>query len=142
VNLGNSMTNKGSYSLLIRLEEDCKKEVGALGKIRFSEGFYVYNGSAFGPGGLKRVERHRRKSEAESGCHWHIDYLLTSTKTEVVEVFTKEASNHECSFSKEMMGKFGFIDDFGCSDCGCSSHLFYSEGRSDLENFIRGFYKN
>ena len=135
------MSDKGSYSLLIRLEEGCDKEVGALGKICFSEGFYVYNGSAFGTGGLKRVERHRRKSEGESGCHWHIDYLLTSTETEVVEVFTEEGSDHECSLSQEMMEKFGFVDDFGCSDCGCSSHFFYSEGRSDLENFLSEFYQ-
>ena len=132
--------NKGSYSLLLEIKESNSVEVGVLGKIELLKGFYVYNGSAFGPGGLKRVQRHKKKSGQQKGCHWHIDYLLTLRNSQIVEVFTKESSHHECSLSKDMKRVFDFIEDFGCSDCGCVTHLFYSRDRKELHGFLDKFY--
>ena len=130
---------KGSYTVLIEVSEDLNIEVGALGEIVFSEGFYVYNGSAFGPGGLKRVDRHRKKSEEGSSPYWHIDYLLIQSESEIVRVFKAEL-DHECVLSKKMSGRFEGVKDFGCSDCGCVSHLFYSDSERDLNEFLENFY--
>ncbi|MFB6100537.1 MAG: DUF123 domain-containing protein [Candidatus Nanohalobium sp.] len=130
---------KGSYTLLIELSETSTIEVGSLGEIEFQNGFYAYNGSAFGPGGLKRVNRHREKSEERDDPHWHIDYLLVQENSEIVEVFIKDA-DHECKLSQEMAEKFLEVQDFGCSDCDCGSHLFYSEKREELESFLESFY--
>jgi Uri superfamily endonuclease len=130
---------KGSYTLLIQLSETRKIEVGSLGKIKFQKGFYGYNGSAFGPGGLKRVERHREKSQDGESPHWHIDYLLVQKTAEVVEVFRKE-SDHECELSQEMKKDFKPVEDFGCSDCSCLSHLFYCGNRDRIGKFLERFY--
>jgi|APHM01.1.fsa_nt_gi Uncharacterized conserved protein len=131
---------KGSYTLLIELSETTKIEVGSLGDIEFKSGFYVYNGSAFGPGGLKRVERHREKCEEGGSCHWHIDYLLALEQSEIVDVFVEEGSDHECSLSQELKSSLQSLKSFGCSDCGCGSHLFFSREREDLETCLSDFY--
>jgi len=130
---------KGSYTLLVELSEKKEIEVGSLGSIKFSKGFYAYNGSAFGPGGLKRVDRHREKSSEGGNPHWHVDYLLVSENTEIVEVFKEEGSDHECSLSQKMRQEFVSVDGFGCSDCSCNSHLFYSE-RGSLRDFLQDYY--
>jgi Uri superfamily endonuclease len=63
---------KGSYVLLIELEQDSNIKVGALGKIHFSKGHYVYVGSAMN--GIEgRVRRHLRD---EKKTRWHVDYFL------------------------------------------------------------------
>ena len=130
---------KGSYTLLIEISEKKNLEVGRLGTIEFPQGFYAYNGSAFGPGGLKRVDRHLDKSQERGSSHWHIDYVLISKKSEIVEVFKEEDSDHECSLSQSMTAEFESVNGFGCSDCGCNSHLFYAEGES-LREFLKKYY--
>lgn len=51
----------GTYALRPRAEEEQTIEVGALGEMSIRPGWYVYVGSAFGPGGLQsRVLRHVR----------------------------------------------------------------------------------
>jgi len=63
----------GTYALVMRCSSDQQVEVGKLGSLRLQSGFYVYVGSAFGPGGLKaRIAHHVKISERP---HWHIDYL-------------------------------------------------------------------
>jgi len=131
---------KGSYTLLIRIPRNLEIEVGSLGFLTLKKGYYAYNGSAFGPGGLKRVERHQGKSEEGGNCHWHVDYLLTLECSEVVDVFRKKDSDHECSLSRNMQNNFEAIDSFGCSDCDCKSHLYFSEDRKKLVDFFEDFY--
>jgi endonuclease-3 len=127
---------KGSYTLLIKHSEDRRISVGSLGDVKFLKSFYAYNGSAFGPGGLKRVERHKEKSKGNSsGSHWHIDYLLNLNEFEIVKFFKSE-ENHECGLSSEMEDKFDSAKGFGCSDCGCSSNLFYSKKKIYAHRFF------
>jgi endonuclease-3 len=130
---------KGSYTLLLELKEDLKIEIGSLGFFELEQGFYAYNGSAFGPGGFKRVDRHKGKSVEGGDAYWHIDYLLVREEVEIVRVFKSEGSDLECSLSEEMKDIFESISGFGCSDCGCDSHLFYSSGEV-LESFLDSFY--
>jgi Uri superfamily endonuclease len=40
----------GTYALGMRCSSDQQVEVGKLGSLRLQSGFYVYVGSAFGPG--------------------------------------------------------------------------------------------
>ncbi|MFO7793984.1 MAG: GIY-YIG nuclease family protein [Candidatus Nanohaloarchaea archaeon] len=105
---------KGSYSLIIKAPEEA--EVGALGLKKFESDYVVYNGSAFGPGGLKRVFRH---FSSDNKIHWHIDYLLEKGTLEVALIFPDK--DLECSLSQKMDAP---VDKFGSSDCGCNSHLF------------------
>ena len=116
---------KGSYALVYRLEKDRKIGVGSLGEINFPKGFYVYIGSAFGPGGLKRVDRHRRLCEdGEGSVHWHIDYLSTEPSSELVRAYLIPEEDVECRLSDRISGEMeGRFKGFGCSDCSCGSHL-------------------
>ncbi|MCK4902633.1 MAG: GIY-YIG nuclease family protein, partial [Thermoplasmatales archaeon] len=80
---------KGSYILLIELENDSKIQIGKLGDILFKKGFYVYIGSALN-GLEQRINRHLR---ADKKLHWHIDYLLKSAKVD--SVYYKENDQRE-----------------------------------------------
>ena len=110
---------KGSYILLIELENDSKIQIGKLGDILFKKGFYVYIGSALN-GLEQRINRHLR---TDKKLHWHIDYLLRSAK--VNSVYYKEnKQKEECKIAKSF-SKLKPVSGFGCSDCSCKSHLFY-----------------
>lgn len=99
--------------------------VGALGLITFPAGWHVYTGSAQGPGGLKRVQRHVRLARSrELARHWHIDYLLTDEGFTLHTALCAETRrNTECELAHVIRGVP--VAGFGCSDCHCSSHLFY-----------------
>jgi Uri superfamily endonuclease len=58
----------GTYALLLKLDKQERITVGRLGTFGFPAGYYLYVGSALGPGGLRaRLARHRRGSESSSG---------------------------------------------------------------------------
>jgi Uri superfamily endonuclease len=70
----NLTSEPGTYALLIRLPKAQRMRAGGLGWFHFLAGWYVYSGSALGPGGLAaRLGRHARTHKTP---HWHIDYLL------------------------------------------------------------------
>ncbi len=65
--------DKGSYLLWLFLPRGADLTIGKLGCHHFSRGWYLYCGSAFGPGGLRaRIGHHLKHSDKK---HWHIDYL-------------------------------------------------------------------
>jgi len=110
---------KGSYILLINLENEQEIQIGKLGKIFFKKGYYAYVGSALN-GLSQRIKRHL---SSDKKFHWHIDYLLKFGKVECA--FYKENKlREECNISKKFE-KFKSIPNFGSSDCKCKSHLFY-----------------
>ncbi len=113
---------KGSYSLILELPESA--EVGSLGLLKFDKKYAVYNGSAFGSGGLKRVFRHFNFS---NGCHWHIDYLLKYGYLKAALIYPEQ--DLECSLSSKIDSPY--VKDFGCSDCHCDSHLFLFDSFRD-----------
>ncbi len=103
--------------------------VGKLGTFGVRPGFYVYVGSALGPGGLAAgVGRHARQ---EKTLRWHVDYLRAVT--DLVEVwFRPGRRRRECSWAERLAGMPGAgtpMPGFGASDCGCRSHLFCFEER-------------
>ena len=113
---------KGSYLLLICLSEPHEIMIGKLGVISFKKGHYVYVGSALSSL-EKRIQRHLRDDKK---LFWHIDYLLKHGT--VLEVFYKENSvREECHIACLFATTFLPIPGFGCSDCRCSSHLFFGD---------------
>jgi len=115
------MTEKGTYTLLIRVEEPTEIEVGALGDVRFDDALYAYTGSAFGAGGLSRVERHARVDSGENGArHWHVDYLLGAEETVLVGAYTTP-DDAEDEIARAIQGDA--VPRFGASDSPCNSHL-------------------
>jgi endonuclease-3 len=126
-----SFEGKGTYTLVMRLQEGRKLKIGALGEIYFDEGFYAYTGSALGAGGFSRVARHKEVSAGRNRAkQWHIDYLLPCV--EIVETIT--SPRLECSVAAGIDRELSRIAGFGCSDCNCPSHLHYTR---DFDAMIR-----
>ncbi|MHC4079743.1 MAG: GIY-YIG nuclease family protein [Planctomycetota bacterium] len=125
----------GTYALLLHCRRPARLRVGRLGVLRTLPGFYVYVGSALGPGGVEaRVRRHERPSARP---HWHIDYLRA--RADLVEVWhsydARRREHQWASIVPELQGASMPLRGFGSSDCGCASHLFFFERRP----LVRGF---
>lgn len=121
----------GSYVLVMRLDRDCVIRVGALGDVRFPAGMYAYVGSAMA--GLDaRIARHLRDDKR---LHWHVDYLLQHAEVrEVVRVESDERL--ECRIATALAGRLAGVEGFGCSDCGCESHLLGPASEGALSEAI------
>jgi endonuclease-3 len=127
----------GIYTLLLKLDGSLKISVGALGRISFVEGYYAYTGSARGPGGLKRVERHLEVlSGARSTRRWHIDYLLPHVRFQEA-IVTPTAQDLECRIACRIGEHLLRIPKFGCTDCCCISHLHYSARLEEMLTVVR-----
>ena len=113
------MIRKGSYILMVYLQNDSDIEIGALGHVFFSAGHYCYVGSA--KNGLdQRIKRHMSKDKK---MHWHIDRLTMASKD--MRAF-ESYSMTECELGHIVSEAGGnpVINGFGCSDCKCGTHLF------------------
>jgi Uri superfamily endonuclease len=113
---------KGTYCLVIHLNQESRIKVGKQGFIDFKKGYYVYVGSA-----LNSLEsRIKRHLSNDKKLHWHVDYLLMNKNAEVVDVvFAVSDDRWECSIASEISKNGEGVPKFGCSDCKCPSHLFY-----------------
>lgn len=126
----------GTYAIVFRNPRTREVTAGALGRIRLARGYWVYVGSALGPGGLRaRVGRHLR---GPARPRWHVDYL--HGKLRVVEVwFRTGPARLEHRWARALTGEAdGWVLGFGCSDCGCGSHLFYFARRPGPEAVLGG----
>ena len=112
----------GTYALILELAMPTDLTIGRLGRIRFDARFYLYAGSAFGPGGLAARLRHHLGDTSRP--HWHVDYLRAVAG--IRDIWTSEDEQRmECAWyaaSARMRGASP-IRGFGSSDCGCPSHL-------------------
>lgn len=111
----------GAYVMGFRLDASRTVEVGALGTIRFSAGYYLYVGSA--TRGLDaRMRRHQRRRKR---FRWHVDWLRAAA--DAVKAWPIRATERiECGLARSLAeraaaGPAGF----GSSDCDCRTHLFY-----------------
>lgn len=127
----------GIYTLVLRLDKDLAISVGSLGNICFAKGYYSYTGSAQGPGGTKRVQRHLQvQAGIKTTKRWHIDYLLPFTR--LAEVFiTPARADLECMIARSIGEELMSVKGFGCSDCSCQSHLHYSDDLSRMLQAVR-----
>ena len=121
---------RGSYILILDLEEDLRLEVGRLGTFGFPAGLYLYCGSALN--GLEaRIRRHLRRDKK---LHWHIDFLTAVAP--VVEVWwVADGVRWECRWAEAIMGQGGQVvaRGFGSSDCRCPSNLLRWEHSEDMD---------
>ncbi|QLH75897.1 GIY-YIG nuclease family protein [Halosimplex rubrum] len=130
---------EGTYTLLVELATPATIEVGALGEVAFAAGAYAYTGSAFGPGGFARVERHRELAAGERDArHWHIDYLLGHPDAAVEAVVRTADADVECAVGRTLARADGIerVAGFGASDCDCDSHLVRAAGRERLRGAV------
>lgn len=116
-------------------------EVGSLGMVQFYEGCYCYTGSARGPGGLKRLERHKRfLLGASSVRRWHIDYLLPHTSL-IEAVVTRTSADLECCIARRIGSELKPVPHFGSTDCRCPTHLHFSRKPDKIKDVVRGSHQ-
>jgi endonuclease-3 len=124
-------TTGGTYTILVAVPDATTLEVGALGRIEFEAGWYAYTGSAFGPGGLGRVDRHRTLAAGDRETrHWHVDYLLGGPAVDLDGTVCSPAVDVECPVASAI--DVADVPEFGCSDCDCHSHLAHASRRRPL----------
>ena len=119
------MIRKGTYVLFLRFDKPVEAEVGSLGRISLEAGTYCYVGSAMG--GLdQRVSRHLSH---EKNKRWHID-SLTIVCNDMTAYEHEGESLTECGLADHLqsIGGMPVMKGFGCSDCGCQTHLFRVDG--------------
>ncbi|ELY83974.1 GIY-YIG nuclease family protein [Natrinema altunense] len=117
----------GTYVLVIDVSRSTTIDVGALGDREFTAGAYAYVGSAFGPGGFSRVDRHRELAAGDRETrHWHVDYLLGHPATRLEHAITFPDADRECELADSLPGEF--VSGFGASDCDCPAHLLATPG--------------
>jgi Uri superfamily endonuclease len=118
-------SDPGTYALILKCASNAHVQVGRWGLLDLQPGTYIYVGSAFGPGGVRaRVSRHLR---TEVRKHWHIDYLREYvTSMEVWISYEAKHLEHEWAWVLFGRPEMTPIQGFGCSDCQCYSHLFFT----------------
>lgn len=134
--MASSVSIPGTYALVLELQEPAELRIGSLGLIRFDRPFYIYVGSAFGPGGVRaRIGHHLRPVRR---AHWHIDYLKHCAKVFDVWQCTDRA-RWECNWAMSILDRRGtsLVPRFGASDCRCPSHLIGVSRHIDLADIRR-----
>ena len=125
----------GTYILIVRFQKKKEINVGKVGAFSFRSGYYLYVGSAFGPGGLNsRIKRHLLHTKKH---HWHIDYLTTEETVDDIW-FSSHGKKIECMWATilERTPELQHpVPGFGSSDCTCRSHLFYSKKKPFFSHY-------
>lgn len=130
-------TNVGTYALIFSSDGSPEVSVGSLGQLQLAPGYFIYVGSAFGPGGVKaRIEHHRRIS---SSPHWHLDYLRPFMT--LIEIwFTYDTVRREHQWADDLFLLRGLrkpFPGFGASDCRCGTHFFGFGYKPSFASFRR-----
>ena len=117
----------GTYIVVLKNDVSRRIKIGKIGNFLFEKGYYLYVGSAHGPGGIRaRIKRHLKKGKTE---HWHIDYLRNVTSVAALLIKYSKKKN-ECIWASRLSSSSFLstpINGFGSSDCLCTSHLFFGE---------------
>ena len=119
----------GTYLLTLYAPRKGSVQVGRLGELALEQGFYLYVGSARGPGGVRaRLAHHQQVS---SRPHWHIDYLRAATRLDRVwSSYERVSKEHQWAQALKNLPEAQIpMAGFGSSDCHCESHLFFFKMR-------------
>ncbi len=123
--------------MILHLAHPTAITVGRLGRFDFGPGWYVYAGSARGPGGLAaRLSRHLRLSKP---LRWHVDYLRLYARP-VAVWYAVGDERRECAWADALLRMSGALNPaprFGASDCRCPTHLAHFPTPPDLAAFTR-----
>ncbi len=140
-----SQYSTGTYILILQSQQTAQLQVGKPGLLNLRPGYYLYVGSAFGPGGIPARTAHHKKIQTRS--HWHIDYLRRQTDLPAIW-YSIDRVKREHRWAQVLAGEKTCnvaMPRFGASDCQCPSHLFYSARppqiavfEKDLRNMDRG----
>jgi len=126
----------GSYILLLHAAQPRRAELGRFGSRQLDIGWYLYVGSAFGPGGLRaRLGHHLRASPRP---HWHIDYLKAALP--VRELWFCRGERLEGEWAAALAAHPWSrvpIPGFGASDARGEEHLFHVR-RKPARRWLRG----
>jgi Uri superfamily endonuclease len=126
----------GTYGLVLFCASRAGIRVGRRGTMQLQPGYYVYLGSALGPGGLRaRIAHHQKRS---SRPHWHIDYLRAHTRLHSLWL-NYDGTRHEHAWARAMQKMPDAtipFPRFGASDCRCPSHLFFFQACPALMGFF------
>jgi len=110
----------GVYIIIMKLKKGRDIAIGSLGARHFKKGYYLYVGSAR-KNLQARMDRHRRLGK---NMFWHIDYLRAEASF-CAAVPVRGTMVSECELAAAVADVSSWQEPgFGCSDCGCSSHLF------------------
>jgi Uri superfamily endonuclease len=126
----------GTYALIMSSGTRADIQIGRWGRLAIYPAYYIYVGSAFGPGGLKaRVSRHFRETKSK---HWHIDYLREFVSPVCAWTCCEPVNlEHRWAQSVSQMTDTSSVKGFGCSDCKCYTHLFTTATKPDLGQFSK-----
>lgn len=132
--------SKGTYALILRLPAGRSIQVGKLGAFTFPAGYYLYTGSAFGPGGLAgRLNRHLAYDHSAKSRQWHVDYLRCWAP--IVTIWYGEQNTPREHDWARLAGRLPDSScpapRFGASDCRCYSHLFHFSQPPIIEQFSK-----
>lgn len=131
------MSKAGTYVVVLKSEQAKTVQIGMLAPLAVRRGYYVYVGSALGPGGVAARLRHHAKVSEKP--HWHLDYLRVETAFYAAYAgYSPERK--ECEWASILGAGEGVIEPlsgFGASDCGCRSHLFYFSSEARLRRAIQ-----
>ncbi|HVN82235.1 MAG TPA: GIY-YIG nuclease family protein [Terriglobia bacterium] len=128
----------GTYALVLTCSADFDTQIGRLGTMRLQPGYYVYLGSALGPGGLRaRITHHQKLSPRP---HWHIDYLRAHCRVRCIwfSYGTRRCEHQWARVIQAMSGAEIHLLGFGASDCGCRSHLYFFRRCPSQSSFQQG----
>ncbi|MEW6356739.1 MAG: GIY-YIG nuclease family protein [Planctomycetota bacterium] len=115
--------DRGSYLLLLYLKRQRNITIGGLGTVKFTNGYYIYVGSAM-RNLSARIARHLRKRKR---LYWHIDYLLQVADS-VTPLPIRSSEKMECRIAEALASLLPpGPEGFGSSDCNCPTHLFRSK---------------
>jgi len=137
-------SDPGTYALILSSTAEKPVNIGKLGTLKLEPGFYVYVGSAFGPGGLQaRVKHHIHQCGRP---HWHLDYLRPALSVcEIWYTYDQTRREHQwATIHLQTRGSILPLPGFGASDCRCPSHLFFYKSKPSSRNFSRrshAYYK-
>lgn len=121
----------GMYVLLLQADVCGGVQVGKRLIINVEKGFYGYVGSALA-GLEQRLARHTRKQKKN---YWHIDYLVERATVRAI-VYAESSEKKECLIAHALATRLSSVSGFGCSDCHCRSHLFFSTDFSILKSDV------
>ena len=132
------ISEPGTYALILASTDSRCLSIGRLGILVLRPGWYVYVGSAFGPGGVRARLAHHRRLAARP--HWHVDHLRLYTSLERAW-YTYDPARREHEWTSVLLQLPGAevpLPGFGSSDCGCPSHLIRFCPRPSFRAFQRG----
>ena len=115
----------GTYALIFQNHALTYIQAGSLGRLVAEPGWYIYVGSALGPGGLRGRLMHHLNDRPH---RWHVDALKAAASIHSVW-YTADPRRLEHAWAQTWMDLPGITvpwKGFGSSDCRCQAHLFRS----------------